>query len=87
MFDFVAVPAIAVLCWLIGELVKIPMTEPSYKHIPVICATVGLVLGAVCYIAMPGYIPAENVIAAATIGVVSGLASTGADQIEKQVKK
>ena len=87
MFDFVSIPAVAVICWLFGQLVKIPMTESQHKHIPIICASTGLVIGVVCHLTMPGYLPAENIIVAAAIGVVSGLASTGADQIKKQVLK
>ena len=34
-----------------------------------------------------GYIPAENIFTAAAIGIISGLAATGANQIGKQLKK
>lgn len=86
MFDFVAVPAIAVVCYLCGEIFKIFMPEKRYRFIPTFCGAMGLVLGVVAFIAWPGYIPAENPLVAAAIGVVSGFASTGVHQVIKQLK-
>lgn len=79
-----AIPAITVICFLIGEAVKLaPVDE---KWIPVICGFCGGALGVVAMMTMPDF-PATNVIAAIAIGIVSGLAATGAHQIYKQLTK
>ena len=48
------------------------------------CAVLGGILGAVGLYIMPGF-PAGDAITAAAIGVVSGLAATGAQQAVKQL--
>lgn len=77
MTDFIAIPAITVLCYLGAEIFKALTQESIYKHIPVLCGAVGLILGVICYLLIPGYIPAENVLVAAAIGAVSGWAASG----------
>jgi len=84
MSDFIAIPAITVLCYFGAELFKAFMSKDKYKHIPVLCGAVGLILGIICFLSIPGYIPAENVLVAASIGLVSGWAATGANQTWKQ---
>lgn len=85
MFDFVAIPAITVLCYLAAELYKVICYESAYKHIPVLCGLLGAVLGVICFLLIPGFIPAENAIVAAAIGAVSGWAATGVHQSYKQI--
>ena len=51
-----------------------------------ICGVIGAVLGVVGMYYMPGY-PATDIITAIAIGIVSGLAATGADQVYKQLTK
>lgn len=84
MSDFIAIPAITVICYLLAQAYKSFMAEDMYKHIPVLCGAVGGVVGVLCYLFIPGYIPADNVIVAAAIGLVSGWAATGANQVWKQ---
>jgi peptidoglycan/LPS O-acetylase OafA/YrhL len=87
MNDFIAIPAITVLCYLAAELYKAFMPEVKYRHIPLLCGLAGLSLGVVCYYTLPGYIPAENWLVASAIGAVSGWAATGANQTVKQEGK
>ena len=54
------------------------------KFIPVICGLVGAVLGVVGMQTMADF-PAKDVLNAVAVGIVSGLASTGANQIGKQL--
>ena len=54
------------------------------RWIPTVCAVLGGILGAVGLYVMPGF-PANDVITAAAIGMVSGLAATGAHQAVKQL--
>ena len=83
-FGIAGVAAITVIVYIIGLLVKAsPLAD---KWIPIICGISGGVLGIVCMFLMPEF-PANDFISAAAVGVVSGLASTGADQVFKQAKK
>ena len=54
--------------------------------IPVICGCVGAVLGIAGLYLMPDF-PAKDVINALAVGIVSGLAATGVNQIYKQLTK
>jgi hypothetical protein len=81
-----AIPAITVLCLLGAQFLK-SFTPLDNKHLPALCGLVGAVLGIVCYIWTPGYIPCENAVVAAAIGAVSGWGATGANQVLKQYTK
>lgn len=79
---FAPVLAITVLCFLGGFAWKLsPLPD---RWIPVVCGLVGLVLGVVGRTVIDGF-PAADPITAAAIGVVSGLAATGAHQVYKQL--
>ena len=78
-----SVAAITVVCYLIGMAVK--ASGLNNKWIPVIVGACGLMLGCVCLaLGVPDF-PATDYITAAAVGVVSGLAATGIDQIGKQL--
>nr|DAZ17557.1 MAG TPA: holin [Caudoviricetes sp.] len=79
-----SVAGITVICYLAAMAVK--ATEVDNKWLPVICGVIGAVLGVVGMYYMPGY-PATDIITAIAIGIVSGLAATGADQVYKQLTK
>ena len=86
--DFIgiaSVAAITVICFLVGQAVK--ATKLDNKWIPIICGIFGLILGIVAYyIGMPEF-PANDVISAAAVGIVSGLSATGVNQAYKQLNK
>lgn len=85
IFGIAGVASIAVICYLLGMCIKVSPLED--KFIPVICGVFGAILGAVGYlIKIPNY-PAQDVYTAIAVGIVSGLAATGANQIYKQLKK
>lgn len=84
-FGFVPVAAIVVLAFLVGYAWK-TAARLNDKWIPVVCGCVGLILGVIGRTVIEGF-PATDPITAAAIGVVSGLASTGAHQIYKQLTK
>jgi hypothetical protein len=79
-----AIPVITVIVFLIGEAVK--LTPLDEKWIPVICGASGGILGVVAKFVMEDF-PASDVLTAIAIGIVSGLAATGAHQVYKQLKK
>ncbi len=80
----VAVPVITVIVFLIVEAVK--ATPLDNKWLPVIAGACGGVLGVVATYVMPEF-PAGDPLTAVAIGIVSGLAATGAHQIYKQLTK
>lgn len=77
--------AIVVICYLVGIAVK---AVPNVKNdlIPVIVGVSGGILGAVGMYIMPDF-PAHDILNAIAVGIVSGLASTGANQVYKQLGK
>lgn len=79
-----AIPVITVICFLIAEAVK--ATALDNKWLPIICGVCGAALGVVAQFVMPEF-PAKDILTAIAIGIVSGLAATGAHQIGKQLSK
>lgn len=81
--DFTGVASvigITVICYLIGMVAK--ATTIDNKWIPVIVGAAGAILGVAGMYVIADF-PATDVINALAVGIVSGLASTGADQIKK----
>lgn len=78
-----AVVAITVITYLIGMGCK-AWEKLDNKFIPVICGFVGAILGVIGMYTMPDF-PAKDILNAVAIGIVSGLASTGANQVGKQL--
>lgn len=84
MIGIASVAAITVIAYLIGEGIKV--TGLDNKWIPVICGICGGALGIVGMKIMPDF-PATDYITAVAVGIVSGLAATGTNQIVKQLGK
>lgn len=79
------VVAIVVITYLIGLAVKaIPQIKDNY--IPIIVGIAGGILGVIGMYVIPDF-PANDILNAIAVGIVSGLSSTGVNQIYKQVKK
>ena len=80
------VAAITVICYLVGLVVKASPWNND-KYIPIACGLVGAVLGLVAlYTGVPDF-PAADPLTAVSVGLVSGLAATGINQITKQLTK
>lgn len=77
--------AIVVITYLIGLLCK-TISAIKDKLIPVIVGAVGGVLGILGMYVIPDF-PAKDVLNALAVGIVSGLASTGVNQVYKQLGK
>ena len=82
IFGIAGVAAITVICYLIGQSVK--ASGLDNKWIPVIVGACGGVLGVAGMFLMADF-PAGDVLTAAAVGIVSGLAATGVDQAGKQL--
>ena len=79
-----SVSCICVICYLIGVICK--AIGKIDKFIPAIVGVVGAGCGVLGFFVMPGF-PADNIIDALAVGIVSGLSSTGVNQIYKQLTK
>lgn len=73
-----SVAAITVIAFLAGQVVK--ATALANKWIPIIVGVVGGALGVVGMYVMPDY-PATDIITAVAVGIVSGLAATGINEL------
>ena len=74
--------AITALCWLLGEGVK--LSPLDNKFIPLLCGVFGALLGVAAHFLVPGF-PADDLLSAAALGAVSGLAATGAYEAVKNL--
>lgn len=81
-FGIASVAAITVICYLVGAGVKVSGLDS--KFIPVIVGIAGGILGVLGYRFMPDF-PASDILTAVAVGIVSGLAATGVDQVVKQL--
>lgn len=83
--DIIAtVAAITVICYLIGIICK--AYGKIDKWIPAIVGAVGAGLGVIGMYTIPDF-PAHDVLNSISIGIASGLASTGVNQIVKQLSQ
>ena len=82
--DFVSCAVITGICYFVGIVFKaFPVKD---EIIPIACGTAGAILGVVAFeMGMPSF-PAEDPLTAIWIGISSGLAATGINQIAKQGK-
>lgn len=83
--NYVTVVPIVVICYLVGIWCKAWDKIPD-KIIPVILGVVGGLIAIPSMYVMAEF-PADDVITAISVGIFSGLASTGANQIFKQISK
>lgn len=82
--ELVVIPTVTVICYLITETFKLFIKK---KYLPVISGLTGAILGVIAYLLAPSLIENTNILTAISIGIVSGLAATGSNQIFKQLKK
>lgn len=79
-----SVTAITAICYLVGLIVK--ATPWDNKYIPVACGLAGAILGGLALLLGVPDFPAADYLTAVAVGVVSGLAATGVNQVYKQLK-
>ena len=83
-FGIAAIPAITVICYLIGMACK--ASNLSNTWIPTIMGVSGAVLGVTAMFVMPDF-PGTDYITSVAIGAISGFAATGINQIVVQASK
>lgn len=81
-----SVAAITIICYLIGMVLK-AWDKFDDRKIPAIMGVCGAILGAVAYFVTPSLVASDNIFVAIAVGIVSGFAATGINQIFKQAKK
>ena len=81
-FGIASVAGITAICYLAAQAVK--ATNLDNKWLPVICGVLGGILGVVGLYWIPEY-PAQDIITAIAVGIMSGLAATGVNQVYKQL--
>ena len=82
--EMIVIPTITVICYLITEVFKLLVKK---KYLPVISGLTGAILGVVAYFITPTLIENTNILTSISIGIVSGLAATGSNQVFKQIQK
>lgn len=90
IMEITSIPVIAIICYLVGEFFKLVILKKKsrYKYIPVIVGSIGGVLGLMIYFISPELLlNTTNPFVAITIGIISGLASTGGNELVKQILK
>lgn len=88
--EFTSVPIIVVCCYIIGEIYKFLFRkkQEAYKLIPILLTISGGILGILIYLTNKEMMMnASNIWIALGIGIVSGVSSTGTNQIIKQLFK
>lgn len=85
-FGIATVAAITAICYLVGLIVKATPWNND-KYIPIACGLAGGLLGILALYTHLTDFPATDPITAAAVGVVSGLAATGINQVAKQLNK
>lgn len=80
--EILGVGAITIICYLFAEGVK--ATKLNNKWIPVLVGLLGGILGIVGMHVMPEF-PASDILTAIAVGISSGLAATGVNQVYKQL--
>lgn len=88
--EFTSIPIIVIICYIIGEIYKVLFKNKQdlYKLIPIILACFGGLLGILIFLTNPEILlNVSNAWTALGIGMVSGVSSTGTNQIIKQIFK
>lgn len=82
----VPVVAITIICYLVGVVCK-STTKVADEKIPAIMGVSGAILGVVASITKMPEFADFHILTAIAVGVASGFAATGINQVFKQAKK
>lgn len=88
--EYSGIPAIIIICYLIGEIFKLLILKKKskYKYIPIIVGTSGGLIGLLTFYVSPELLMnVESPIISIMMGIISGFASCGSDQVIKQLLK
>ena len=82
--ELIGIPAIVVISYMITETFKMFINK---KYLPIVAGISGGMLGVLSFVLQIDIMPATDIVSALAIGIISGLAATGSNQIIKQIKK
>ena len=82
--ELIGIPAIVVISYMITETFKMFINK---QYLPIVAGISGGMLGVLSFVLQIDIMPATDIISALAIGIISGLAATGSNQIIKQIKK
>ena len=83
-FGIINIGIITVICYFVAELLKNFVPKFNNKYLPLFCGALGGVLGVISMHVIDAF-PATDYLSAIGIGIASGLAATGTNQIYKQL--
>ena len=81
--ELIGIPAIVVISYMITETFKMFINK---KYLPIVAGISGGVLGVISFVLQIDIMPVNDIISALAIGIISGLAATGSNQIIKQIR-
>lgn len=89
LLNVASVPAIVAVVYWIVNIIKYTTknSENVLRFVPLISLGLGVLCGLICFVAIPDFMPTDNIIVAVVFGGASGLTATGFNQIFKQIKK
>ena len=87
--ELLILPVITIICYIFAEIIKIifPKNETIKKLIPFIVSVIGGFISLLIYITNKELLGTINVWDTLLIGIMSGLSSTGTNQIIQKIKK
>ena len=88
MLEVVSIPVIVSIVYLVMAIYKKLVSDKATiwtSLIPMWAAILGAALGVLAFYVVPEIVPAENVLVAIFVGMSSGLAATGTNQVFKQI--
>ncbi len=86
-FSVTTCALIIVLCYVFGVIIKHFINDNENvdnQFIPSILMVIGAIIGAAIYVIDPSYLGVNSVFDAIFVGLISGFASTGANQFLKK---
>lgn len=85
MMELVSIPSVMIISYLVTEIFKLWIKKK--KYLPLVAGISGLILGIIIYYIEPEILNTSNIFTSMAKGIVSGLASTGSNEIIKQMRK
>lgn len=88
-FEVFITPSLVVLFYIFAEIAKKTFlkTDEKRKLIPVICASIGVVVGILLFFFSPETLGVSGLLDSIATCAVSALAATGCNQLYKQISK
>lgn len=82
-------PAVVILVYALAEIIKkiFLKTDEQKAILPAVCTLLGIIISVILFIFWPDTMTGKSILDVIVTGGMSGMASTGANQIKLQYKK